>query len=274
MFTLETNRNKLFETTKKVDNILTTAPDAIALFFERPYIEYNQIKLDQNFQQYFNATLKAMSALRLGIFMLPYRQTYEMAVGSQSQTIKFTNMPTQIEWMEISIGYDKSYVHSTAYDSYDCEIAADIISNIKVENAKVYGTATELNYDLTKNNDKNQIYSNFVADHCNGCSTAPLTQYRRSETYQKLTTFDAYFKHSDEKVYIDLRVSRGYTDELEKLTRSDSDVNLIVTLKAALTKKVRLQVTTYSQAEYYYTHGNQGQIMSMQRYEVAAQKTI
>ena len=127
---------------------------------------------------------------------------------------------------------------------------------------------------MTKNNDKNQIYSNFVADHCNGCSTAPLTQYRRSETYQKLTTFDAYFKHSDEKVYIDLRVSRGYTDELEKLTRSDSDVNLIVTLKAALTKKVRLQVTTYSQAEYYYTHGNQGQIMSMQRYEVAAQKTV
>ena len=42
------------------------------------------MKLDQNFQQYFNATLKAMTALRLGIFMLPYRQTYEMAVGAQS----------------------------------------------------------------------------------------------------------------------------------------------------------------------------------------------
>ena len=33
MFTLETNKNKLFETTKKADNIPTTAPDVIALFF-------------------------------------------------------------------------------------------------------------------------------------------------------------------------------------------------------------------------------------------------
>ena len=101
-----------------------------------------------------------------------------MEVGSQSQTVKFTNMPTQIEWMEISIVYNKSYVHSTAYDSYDWEIAGFLISNIKIENAKVYGTATEPNYDLTNNNVKNQIYSNFVAYQCNGCSTAPLTQYR------------------------------------------------------------------------------------------------
>ena len=47
-----------------------------------------------------------MSALRLGVFMLLYRQTYEVAVGSQSQTTKFTNMPTPIEWMEISIVYE------------------------------------------------------------------------------------------------------------------------------------------------------------------------
>ena len=146
MFTLETNRNKLFGTTAKVDNIPTTAPDATVLFFERPYIEYNQIKLDQNFQQYFDTTLKAISALRLGVFMLPYRQTYEMAVGSQSQIIKFRNMLTQTEWMEISIVYDKSYIHSTGYDSYDAEIASAVISNIKIENAIVYGTATELNY--------------------------------------------------------------------------------------------------------------------------------
>ena len=85
-----------------------------------------------------------MSALRLGVFMLPYRQTYEMAVGSQSQTIKFTNMPTKKELMEISIVYDISYVHSTTYDSYNCEIPADIISNIKIDNAKT-STALQLN---------------------------------------------------------------------------------------------------------------------------------
>ena len=232
------------------------------------------MKLDQNFQQYFNATLKAMTALRLGIFMLPYRQTYEMAVGAQSQTVKFTNMPTQIEWLEISVIYDKSYIHSTAYDSYSLEIAATAISNIKIENAKIYGPATTVTYDLTDNNDKNQIYSNFVSYACNGCSVAPLFQYRRSEIYQELPTAKKYFSTSDEKVYVDLRVSRGYTDELEKLVRCDSDVNVIVTLKAALTHKVRLAITTCSQAEYYYTHENQGQLMTLKRYEVKPQTTV
>ena len=55
-------------------------------------------------------------------------------------------------------------------------MAAREILNIKIENAKVYGPATDLNYNLTDEINKVQIYSNFVAYQCNGCSTAPLTQ--------------------------------------------------------------------------------------------------
>ena len=47
-----------------------------------------------------------------------------------------------------------------------------------------------------------------------------------------------------------MRRSKGYTDKLEKLTRDDSDITLTVKLKAAATKKLRLRVTGYSQAEY------------------------
>ena len=50
-----------------------------------------------------------------------------------------------------------------------------------------------------------------------------------------------------------MRRSKGYTDELEKLTRDDSNITLTVELKAAATKKMRLRVAGYSQAEYYYT---------------------
>ena len=46
-----------------------------------------------------------------------------------------------------------------------------------------------------------------------------------------------------------MRRSKG----LEKLTRDDSDLTLTVKLKAAVTKKLWLRVTGYSQAEYYYT---------------------
>ena len=148
-------------------------------------------------------------------------------------------MPTQFEWMEISLVYDKSIQHTTAYDSYDLEMAAREISNIKIENAEVYGLATDLNYNLTDEIDKAQTYSNFVAYQYNGCSTTPLTQCSGSDIYQKLTTYDKYFTDSDERIYIDLKISREYTDELEKLVRNDSDVNLIVTLKKPATKKFR-----------------------------------
>ena len=47
-----------------------------------------------------------------------------------------------------------------------------------------------------------------------------------------------------------MRRSKGYTDELEKLTRDDSNITLTAKLKAAATKKMRLRVTGYSQAEY------------------------
>ena len=55
---------------------------------------------------------------------------------------------------------------------------------------------------------------------------------------------------SNEKMYLDLRRSKGYTDELESLTRDDSKLSLTVTLKDAAVKKMRFRVTGYSQGEY------------------------
>ena len=65
----------------------------------------------------------------------------------------------------------------------------------------------------------------------------PLIQYKNNEIKQELTKENDYFSSkSDERLYIDMRRSKGYTDELEKLTR-DEAVNLSITLKAAATKK-------------------------------------
>ena len=59
----------------------------------------------------------------------------------------------------------------------------------------------------------------FVAYYCEGCSVAPLTQYKNNEIKQELTKEKYYFgDDSDEKLYINIRRSKGYTDELEKLT--------------------------------------------------------
>ena len=65
-----------------------------------------------------------------------------------------------------------------------------------------------------------------------------------------------------------MRRSKGYTDELEKLIRNDSDVSITVKLKAAATKKLRLKIVGYLQCEYFYTTSSIGQIMTFKRFTV------
>ena len=55
----------------------------------------------------------------------------------------------------------------------------------------------------------------FVAYYYEGCSAAPLTQYKNNKIKQELTKEKDYFgDDSDESLYIDMRYSKGYTSEL------------------------------------------------------------
>ena len=92
-----------------------------------------------------------------------------------------------------------------------------------------------------------------VAYNREGCSSAPLTQYKNNEIYQEMTEEDEFTTNSkDDRILIDMRRSKGYTDELEKLNRDDSGLAVVITLKEAAAKKLRLSVTGFSQAEYWY----------------------
>ena len=49
--------------------------------------------------------------------------------------------------------------------------------------------------------------------------------------YRELPDEEEYYSlKSNEKVYLDLRVSSGYAKEAEKLERNDSKINLQITL--------------------------------------------
>ena len=129
-------------------------------------------------------------------------------------------------------------------------------------------------FDIDNEDEKHWLYAMFVAYWCNGCTVASLPEYANNEIYQELPKEQNYFTNTDEKLYIDMRRSKGYTDKLEKLTPDDSNLNLTVKLKAAATKKMRLQVTGYSQAEYYYTLSNRGMIMSYKNYSISKEIDI
>ena len=101
----------------------------------------------------------------------------------------------------------------------------------------------------------------FVAYSYDCCTAAPLTKYANNKILQELLKERNYFTKTDEKLYIHIRRSKGYTDKLEKL-------------KSSATKKLRLRVTGYSQAEYYYILSNKGMIMSYKNYGISKEIDI
>ena len=129
---------------------------------------------------------------------------------------------------------------------------------------------------MTDEHDKYLMYRNFVAWETQGPSVGPLTQFANNPVYKELIKYDKYYKggHSDERLYVDLRQGRGYTNELGKVVRDDSSLTLTITLKDAATKKMRLRVVGYHQGEYMYSMTNLGLLLSYRDYRIVAQNEM
>ena len=113
------------------------------------------------------------------------------------------------------------------------------------------------------------LYKQFVARSYNGCITAPFSDYINNPVYQELIDEDGYDGvRSDERLYLDLRASAGYTTEMEKLERNDSKLNLTTQLRDAVTKKLRLRIWAYSLGEYLYVLSRQGLMLRHKTYSI------
>ena len=235
------------------------------------YISYQEINLTQGVNIYFNGILRSETALRQGVLPSPYQQLFEINTGMQDFTCTFKGAQRQFDWLEISIVYDKSYQHTTIYDSYDLELAAKLIKTVKFENTtRTYSLTGKLSYDLELEDEKHILYKMLAAYNCNGCSSAPLTQYINNEIYQEMPDEDKFADNErDYRIYIDMGRSKGYTDELEKLNHDDSGVGLHIKLKEAAAKKLKIRITGFSQAEYWYVLSNKGYAMSYKNYNIS-----
>ena len=90
-----------------------------------------------------------------------------------------------------------------------------------------------------------------VAHSFNSCSSAPLTQYKNNPIYQKTKNEDKFTDNTrDNRIYIDMRRSKGYTDESEKINCDDSSIALTISLKEAATRS-RILVLIIKQGLYY-----------------------
>ena len=269
---LQRNLNKLFES-NKVATAIPENPDAHINFFARPYIGYQETHLTQQAGLYQNGILRSRTALRQGVVPAPFQQEFEVAVGTQNFTCLFQGAQRQIDWVELSILYDKSYHHETIYDSYDVELAPKLIKTIKFDNASTtYSLTGQIEYNLEKEDDRNILYKMLAAFQCGGYSSATLSQFVNNPVYQDMTREEMWGKnYRDDRLLIDLRRSKGYTDELEKIYRDDSQLSLTINLKAAATKKLRFRIVGWSQGEYWYVLNQKGYIMSFKNYNISKQ---
>ena len=274
--TFEQDMQRLFEANTNLGAAagLPDTVDAKIILKSTPYLLYTQFKLDTNFRNYLETALVSESKLRTGIQKTPYQKSYELIAGAQSRTINFNNALKQFSFLEISLVYDRSDKHLSIYDSYNAEVASTQIKSIKLQNASnTYSEFNTVKFDLEDEEDRYTLYNAFVAFVTEGSSIVAESEYMNNEVRQELPNQNTYFTDSDERVYIDMRRSKGFTGELERVNRDDSDLTVTVDLKAAATKKMRLRITGYFQGEYNYMISSNGLIMNYKEYGVSKIKT-
>ena len=112
----------------------------------------------------------------MGVLLSTYQQMFEINKGTQSLTVTFKDAQRQLQWLEISLVYDKSYQHLTIYDSYNLELPVKMVQSIEFEDtSSTYSMTVKLEYNYKNHDEKNLLYKMFVAYNCYGCTTAPLT---------------------------------------------------------------------------------------------------
>ena len=70
----------------------------------------------------------------MGAQKTPPQKTYEINTGQDSLEVEFLGANRQFDWIEISIVHDKSDKHTTIYDSYNRELAAQSIKSLRLSN--------------------------------------------------------------------------------------------------------------------------------------------
>ena len=132
----------------------------------------------------------------------------------------------------------------TAYDSYNVECASKFIKSLEFANISDQHSSTNiLKFDIGNDLQKHLLWKQYLAWCTKECSTAPVTDFMSNPIAQELKKENENFSDKfDERLYVDLRPSHRYTDELEKPTRNDSEMTIMIETKTPLVKKMRLRV--------------------------------
>ena len=154
----------------------------------------------------------------MGVQKTPYQKTYELQAGSQDFTVDFQGANRQFDWIEISFVHEKSNKNLTAYDSYNAECASKFIKSLEFANLSDQHSSTNtIKFDIGNDLQKHLLWKQYLAWYTSGCSTTPVADFLNNPIVHGLKKENGYCSDKfDERLYVDLRPSYGYTDKLEK----------------------------------------------------------
>ena len=186
---------KLFESRKSLAaNAAIPGVDAEIIFTKAPFVQYEQILLDKNFRQHLETIMFSKKNLRMGAQKTPIQKTYEIQKRSDSLSVEFLSANRQFDWVEISIVPDKSNKYTTTYDSYNREMAAQLIKSLRLTNfSDLCSLTNEKKYSRDNLIQKHLLYKQFLAWSCNGSSVAPISDYIDNPIFQELPDEKTYF---------------------------------------------------------------------------------
>ena len=156
----------MFESRKVLASSTTSAPapDAEIIFTRAPFIQYEQILLDKNLRQHLENIMVSKKIIRMGAQKTPIQKTYEIKTGSDSLNVEFLGANRQFDWLEISIVNNKSDKHTTIYDSYNGDLAAQKIKTVQLSNfTEIYSLTNEKKYSIDNLTQKHLLHKQFVA---------------------------------------------------------------------------------------------------------------
>ena len=129
----------------------------------------------------------------MGAQKTPIQKTYEIQKGSDLLNVEFLGANRQFDWIEISIVPDKSDKHTTIYDSYNREMAAQLIKTLRLSNfTEIYSLTNKKKYDTDNLTQLYLLYKQFAAWNCKGSSVAPLSDYMDNPIFQELPDEDLF----------------------------------------------------------------------------------
>ena len=135
---------KLFESTIVITGAASVDREAKTIFTRVPFIQYEQLLLDNSFKQCLETIVVFKNMLGLRTQKSSIQKSYKINVGADTLEIDFLRSNRQFDWLEFSLMYEKSDQHATIYKSYNFELAAKTIKSLRFSNfTEIYSLTNE-----------------------------------------------------------------------------------------------------------------------------------